>query len=98
MKIIAPVREWGMGRDEEIEYARKNNIPVKQTVDSPYSYDDNMWGISAEGGEIENPALVPPLNNILQICKPIEETPNESVTLTLGFLKGLMAGISALLR
>ena len=94
MKIIAPVREWGMGRDEELEYARKNNIPVKQTVDSPYSYDDNMWGISAEGGEIENPALVPPLKNILQICKPIEETPNEAVTITLGFLKGLPVQIN----
>ena len=94
MKIIAPVREWGMGRDEELEYARKHNIPVKQTVDSPYSYDDNMWGISAEGGEIENPALVPPLKNILQICKPIEETPNETVTLTLGFLKGLPVQIN----
>jgi argininosuccinate synthase len=89
MKIIAPVREWGMGRDEELEYARKHNIPVKQTADSPYSYDDNMWGISAEGGEIENPALVPPLQNILQICKPIEDTPNEASTVTIGFLKGL---------
>lgn len=89
MKIIAPVREWGMGRDEELEYARKHNIPVKQTADSPYSYDDNMWGISAEGGEIENPALVPPLQNILQICKPIEDTPNEAFTVTIGFLKGL---------
>lgn len=89
MKIIAPVREWGMGRDEELEYAKKHNIPVKQTVDSPYSYDDNMWGISAEGGEIENPALVPPLKNILQICKPIEETPHEPVNITIGFLKGL---------
>lgn len=89
MKIIAPVREWGMGRDEELEYARQHNIPVKQTADSPYSYDDNMWGISAEGGEIENPALVPPLKNILQICKPIEDTPNEPTTVTIGFLKGL---------
>jgi argininosuccinate synthase len=89
MKIIAPVREWGMGRDEELEYARKHNIPVKQTADSPYSYDDNMWGISAEGGEIENPALVPPLKNILQICKPVEDTPHEALTVKIGFLKGL---------
>ena len=43
LKIIAPVREWGMGREEEIEYAALHNIPVKQKKDSPYSYDENMW-------------------------------------------------------
>ena len=42
LKTIAPVREWSMGRIEEIEYAKKHNIPVKQTVDVPYSYDENM--------------------------------------------------------
>lgn len=89
MKVIAPVREWGMGRDEELEYAKLHGIPVKQTSDSPYSYDDNMWGISAEGGEIENPALVPNLPAILQICKTIEQTPNEAVQVKLGFLRGI---------
>lgn len=89
MKIIAPVREWGMGREEELEYAAKHQIPVKQTKDSPYSYDDNMWGISAEGGEIENPALIPNLPAILQICNIIEKTPNEADTLKLGFLRGI---------
>lgn len=89
MKIIAPVREWGMGREEELEYAAKHGIPVKQTKDSPYSYDDNMWGISAEGGEIENPALIPNLPAILQICRIIENTPHESETLQIGFLRGI---------
>ena len=42
-QVIAPVREWGMGREEEIEYALSRNIPVKQKKDSPYSYDENMW-------------------------------------------------------
>lgn len=89
MKVIAPVREWGMGRDEELEYAAKHNIPVKQTKDSLYSYDDNMWGISAEGGEIENPALVPPLKAILQVCNIIENTPHEPEFVKIGFLRGL---------
>lgn len=89
MKIIAPVREWGMGRDEELEYARMHNIPVKQTKDSPYSYDDNMWGVSAEGGEIENPALVPNLPAILQVCNVIERTPNEAELVKIGFLRGI---------
>jgi argininosuccinate synthase len=89
MKIIAPVREWSMGRDEELEYARKNNVPVKQTKDSPYSYDDNMWGVSAEGGEIENPALVPPLEKILQVCRLVEKTPNKPELVKIRFIKGL---------
>lgn len=94
MKIIAPVREWGMGRDEELEYARKHDIPVKQTKDSPYSYDDNMWGVSAEGGEIENPALIPNLPAILQVCNIIEKTPHEADILKVGFLRGVPVQIN----
>ncbi len=89
MKIIAPVREWGMGREEELEYASKHQIPVKQTKDCPYSYDDNMWGVSAEGGEIENPALVPNLEAILQVCKIVENTPHTPEIIKIGFLKGI---------
>lgn len=89
MKIIAPVREWGMGRDEELKYAKKHNIPVKQTAASPYSYDDNMWGVTGESGEIENPALIPPLHKILQVCRIIEKTPNKAEYVKLKFVKGL---------
>lgn len=89
MKIIAPVREWGMGRDEELEYAKTHNIPVKQTKDSPYSYDDNMWGVSAEGGEIENPQLIPNLPAILQICNIVEKAPNKPEFIKIGFLRGI---------
>lgn len=89
MKIIAPVREWGMGRDEELVYAKKHNIPVKQTAASPYSYDDNMWGVTGESGEIENPGLVPPLDKILQVCNVVEKTPNKPALLKLRFVKGL---------
>jgi len=89
MKIIAPVREWSMGRDEELKYAKKHNIPVKQTVASPYSWDDNMWGVTGESGEIENPALIPPLDKILQVCQLIENTPNKAEYMKLRFVKGL---------
>lgn len=89
MKIIAPIREWNMGREEEIEYARQNGVPVPHTLDKIYSYDDNMWGISAEGGEIENPALEPKLDRILQTCTPIEKTPNEPELCKIGFLRGI---------
>lgn len=89
IKIIAPVREWGMGRTEQMEYCKQHGIPVKQTAKKPYSYDENMWGSSAEGGEIENPALIPPLENILQIVTLPEKAPNTPEQFTLEFLKGL---------
>jgi len=94
IKIIAPVREWNMGRDEEIEYAKKHGIPVSQTAEKPYSYDDNMWGVSGEGGEIENPALIPPLKKILIVNKLPEEAPDTPETITLEFVKGLPVSLN----
>ena len=55
MKIVAPVRNWAMGREEEIAYAREHGIPVKGGTEAPpYSIDDNIWGRSSEGGPIED--------------------------------------------
>lgn len=93
IKIIAPVREWGMGRDEQLEYCRQHGIPVKQTKDKPYSYDDNMWGVTGEGGEIENPSLIPPLEKILQVCKTPEKAKNEPEYITIEFEKGLPVAV-----
>ena len=55
LKIIAPVRSWQMGREEEIAYAREHGIPIKGGTEAPpYSVDDNIWGRSSEGGPIED--------------------------------------------
>lgn len=94
LKTIAPVREWGMGRDEEIAYAEKHKIPVKQKKDSPYSYDENMWGNTGEGGEIENPELVPPLEKIVQWCKTPENAQDEAETIEIGFEKGVPVSLN----
>lgn len=94
MKIIAPVREWSMGRDEELKYAKKHGIPVKQTAASPYSYDDNMWGVTGESGEIENPALIPPLNKILQVCNTVEKAPNKPEYITIKYVRGLPVAVN----
>src|SRR4051795_1320473 len=60
LKLIAPVRTWAMGRDEEIAYAREHGIPVKGgTEAAPYSIDDNLWGRSSEGKWIEDLAHAP---------------------------------------
>ncbi|MFC4023393.1 argininosuccinate synthase [Oceanobacillus longus] len=55
LKIVAPVREWAMSREEEIEYAKENNIPIPINLDSPYSIDQNLWGRSNECGILEDP-------------------------------------------
>ncbi|MCL4382767.1 argininosuccinate synthase, partial [Patescibacteria group bacterium] len=94
IKIIAPVREWSMGRDEELIYAKKHGIQVKQTVARPYSYDDNMWGVTGESGEIENPALIPPLEKILQVCQLPEKAPNQPEFISLEFVKGLPVALN----
>jgi len=94
VKIIAPVREWGMGRDEELEYAKEHSIPVKQTAAKPYSYDDNMWGVTGEGGEIENPALIPPLKDILQVCKLPEDALSKPEIIEIEFVKGLPVAVN----
>ena len=60
LKIIAPAREWGMTREETINYARRYDIPVPITVASPYSIDENLWGRSIECGVLEDPWNEPP--------------------------------------
>ncbi|NMB83803.1 argininosuccinate synthase [Candidatus Roizmanbacteria bacterium] len=94
IKIIAPVREWSMGRDEEMKYAKKHGIEIKQTSDKPYSYDDNMWGVTGEGGEIENPALIPPLEKILLVCALPEKAPAQPELVKIDFVKGLPVAVN----
>jgi argininosuccinate synthase len=60
LKIIAPVREWSMTRDNEIAYALEHNIPIQVTNASPYSVDQNLWGRSVECGILEDPWAEPP--------------------------------------
>src|SRR5439155_22673590 len=60
LKVIAPVREWGMTREEEIQYADRHGIPVPVTIASPYSVDENLWGRSVEAGMLEDPWTEPP--------------------------------------
>lgn len=87
LKTIAPVREWWMWRDEEIKYAIKNNIPIKQKAETPYSYDENMWWNTWEWWEIENPELTPPLEKILQWCKTLENAKNKEEEVSITFEK-----------
>src|ERR687896_1556938 len=93
LKVIAPVRSWAMGRDEEIAYARKHGIPVKGGTESaPYSIDDNLWGRSSEGRWIEDLAYAPD-DDVFQLVTPPEEAPDEAETVTVEFEAGVPVGL-----
>src|SRR6187397_1573026 len=89
LKVIAPVRSWQMGRDEEIAYARKHGIPVKGgTEAAPYSIDDNLWGRSSEGRWIEDLTHAPD-DDVFQLVTRPEEAPDEAEVVTVGFERGV---------
>jgi argininosuccinate synthase len=94
LKVIAPVREWQMGREEEIEYARKHGIPVKGGTEAPpYSIDDNLWGRSSEGGPIEDLAE-PPRDDVFDLVTRPEEAPDEPEDVEVEFEKGVPVAIA----
>src|SRR5215218_8750073 len=89
LKVIAPVRGWQMGREEEIEYARKNGIPIKGGADqTPYSIDDNLWGRSSEGRWIEELDHAPD-DDVFQLVTRPELAPDEPQILEIGFERGV---------
>jgi argininosuccinate synthase len=88
MKIIAPVRNWQMGREEEIAYAREHGIPVKGGTEAPpYSIDDNLWGRSSEGGPIED-LDEPPRDDVFELVTRPEDAPAEPEMLQIEFERG----------
>jgi argininosuccinate synthase len=94
MKIIAPVREWQMDRNEEIKYAQKHKIPVPASVNVPYSDDDNMWGITWEGGEITDPGLIAPEEKFLTTYTLPKNAPNTEELVKLQFKQGIPVSLN----
>ncbi len=89
LKIIAPVRQWQMGREEEIAYAREHGIPIKGgSEQTPYSIDDNLWGRSSEGRWIED-LLHAPDDDVFQLVTPPQRAPDEAQTVEIGFEAGV---------
>ena len=88
LKIIAPVRSWEMGREEEIAYAREHGIPIKGGTEAPpYSVDDNIWGRSSEGGPIEDLSQAP-RDDVWETVTPPERAPDEPQTIAIEFEEG----------
>ena len=89
LKILAPVREWELKtRQEEIEYAKKNNIPIDTTKKKPYSIDVNLWGISIESGKLEDPYYEPD-EDIYQLTKGIDKARAKPAYVEIEFKNGV---------
>jgi len=89
--VIAPVRSWQLGREEEIAYAREHGIPIKSAVGgedaAPYSIDDNLWGRSSEGRWIEDLGHAPE-DDVFQLVTAPERAPDEAEILEIEFERG----------
>ncbi len=92
MKIIAPVREWGMTREEEIEYAKKKGIPVS-TAAKKYSIDASVWGRAIECGYLEDASKEPPEDAYEWTVSP-EKTPNAPEYVTIKFEAGVPVAVN----
>src|SRR2546425_1700910 len=87
LTVIAPAREWGMTREEEIAYANERGIPVPVDNGSPYSTDENLWGRSIECGVLEDPRIEPPEEVYAWTTSP-EAAPDEPGSVTIHFEGG----------
>ncbi|MCX5749532.1 MAG: argininosuccinate synthase [Candidatus Saganbacteria bacterium] len=94
LKIIAPWREWDLkSRQDEIDYAKENNIPVTTTKAKPYSMDRNLWHISYEGGILEDPWKEPKDDMFILTVSP-EKAPSKATYIEIGFEKGVPVSLN----
>ncbi len=89
LDIVAPVREWGMTREDTVEYAARHNVPITASKERIYSIDENLWGRAIECGEIEDP-WAPPPEDVFAMTVPTASEPYEIV---IGFESGIPISI-----
>jgi argininosuccinate synthase len=88
LEVLAPVRVWGLTREESIEYAAKHGIPIRVRKDSPYSVDENLWGRTIECGILEDPWVEPP-EEVYALTSKATDAPREVRELVVGFEGGV---------
>ncbi|MFB9760035.1 argininosuccinate synthase [Ectobacillus funiculus] len=93
LKVVAPVREWSWSREEEIEYAKENNIPIPINLDNPYSIDANLWGRACECGVLEDPWAAPP-EGAYDMTAPLEATPDQADIVEIEFKQGVPVALN----
>ncbi|AII59814.1 argininosuccinate synthase [Dehalococcoides mccartyi] len=93
LKIIAPARQWGMTREQTMEYAQKWGIPVPISVKNPFSIDENLWGRSIECGLLEDP-WNEPIPEVFAWTRPVEATPDAPEYLEVEFEQGVPVAVN----
>ena len=93
LEVLSPVRDWHWSREEEIDYAKKHNIPIPIDLDSPYSIDANIWGRANEAGVLEDPWVSAP-EDAFALTNPIDKTPDTPTDLEITFVKGVPTKIN----
>ena len=94
LKVLAPVREWDLGmRPDEIAYAKKHGVPVTQSIEKPYSIDDNLWGRAIEAGVLEDPWAEPPADIWTMTVDPLD-APDAPTYVELGFAAGVPTSLN----
>jgi len=95
LEIIAPWRTWDIkSREQELEYLKKRKIPAPMKKADSYSRDDNLWHISHEGLELEDPANEPSLTHMLKMTVPPEKAPNKAEYVEVEFWKGIPVAVN----
>ena len=94
LKIIAPAREWGMTREETINYAQRYGIPIPITAASPYSIDENLWGKSIECGVLEDPWVEPP-DDVFTRTRSPKEAPDKPGYVEISFDRGIPIAVDS---
>lgn len=95
LKVLAPVREWGWSREEEIAYAKEKNIPIPVNLDSPFSIDQNLWGRSNECGILEDPWAAPP-EEAYDLTVSLENAPDQADIIEIEFNAGVPVSIDGI--
>ncbi|MDR0138067.1 argininosuccinate synthase [Metabacillus idriensis] len=93
LEVLAPVREWSWSREEEIQYAQDNNIPIPINLGSPFSIDQNLWGRSNECGVLEDPWAAPP-EEAYDLTNSIENTPDTHEMVEIEFEQGVPVSLN----
>ena len=92
LKVIAPARQWGMTRDQEVAYAREHAVPLELNKRSPYSIDENLWGRSIEAGDLEDPWREPP-EEAYAWTRPVAQAPEQPQYVEVDFHQGIPTAI-----
>ena len=92
IKVLAPIREWGLTRDKAIEYGMERGLPIEAGPESPYSIDENLWGRTVECGALEDPMVEPP-GDIWERTTEVATAPAEARYIEVGFDAGIPSAL-----